>query len=36
MRFDSALGEETQGFSGVRAFLHAKDLNFHRLRRTVI
>ena len=36
MRLDSTLGEEPQSFSGVGAFLHAKDLNFHRLRRTVI
>jgi hypothetical protein len=36
MRLDPTLGEKPQGFSGVGAFLHTKDLNFHRLRRTVI
>ena len=35
MRLDPSLGEKPQRLSGVGAFLHAEDLNFHRLRRTL-
>src|SRR5690242_2644121 len=31
VRLDTALGEEPESLPGIRAFLHAKDLYFHRL-----